>query len=99
MTPDTLARALEERFDTIRRGELLRLRKKVNGLPPAGQEVLDAATQAIVDALTARCVALAAMEPRTLAAVGELFGVEQATRAGDRDERQPFLLAAVITNP
>jgi hypothetical protein len=100
MAAEALACALERRFDTIRRGELVRLRKKVNGLTPEGREAVEVATRAIVAALTARCAALGEVEPQMLVVVSELFGaIDGPASPGESDERKAFLLSAFVTNP
>lgn len=97
MNGQTPAEVLHLRFETIRRGELARLRKKVNGLSPEGQQVLEAVTLAIINALAARCAALGDADPAMLRHVGELFGASGA--AEERRAGQPGCLIAAPTTP
>jgi glutamyl-tRNA reductase len=56
MSGAAAARALENRFEAIRRAELERLHKKVAALSPSDREAVDAITAHVVHALV-RCPA------------------------------------------
>jgi glutamyl-tRNA reductase len=54
MSGAAAARALEDRFEAIRRAELARLHKKVAALSPSDREAVDLITARVVHAI-ARC--------------------------------------------
>jgi hypothetical protein len=56
MSGSAAARALEDRFEAIRRSELARLHKKVATLSPSDREAVDVITAHVVHAI-ARCPA------------------------------------------
>jgi hypothetical protein len=98
MRSDTLAGALEANFESIRRDELARLRKKVNGLSPEGQAIVEAATLAIVAALATRCATLGHEDPEMLRTVSDLFVVQGEPADRRRAPAAGFLVTAATTS-
>jgi hypothetical protein len=79
MSGELAARALEAQFESIRRSEFTRLRKKVGALSPEQMAEVDAITVHVVHAITQRTVAALERDsaPGLVRAVLKLFQVPQ----------------------
>jgi glutamyl-tRNA reductase len=78
MSGSKASKALHDRFDTIRRAELERLKKKLAGLTEADRQVVHQVTTNVVDALARGPKTALAQEPPSVAveAIVRLFALD-----------------------
>lgn len=86
MSGETVTRALEARFEEVRRAEVRRLQRKLGGLSIPERESAEAIIADVISAL-ARVPARALVDPGALAAIVHLFSLDsdhpQTSRSSD----------------
>lgn len=99
MGDSVVVRALEAQFESIRRTELARLRKKTNRLTPADRELLEAVTADIVRALLAQPAAvLDEGRPELMRALVDLFKILPPPDSRDPEPRTLTFSAARLVS-